>query len=115
MAPVAVLARVASVRRRRRQRGSIHRASFTLHEHVVLSAKEAVAQGLAPNLSAFVEEALEEKLRRTRRATLYAAYEDAAKDSCFVAEMDEVDRSFGVALRDGLGDETLMSRQSNAS
>ena len=58
--------------------------------------------GEAENLSAFVESAVEEKLRRTRRAALYAAYEDASTDEQFMSEMEAVTRAFAGTEADGL-------------
>ena len=92
------------VRRRRRSETPTVKKSFTLHEDVVRAADAAVAAGEAENLSAFVETAIEEKLRRSKRARLYGAYVEAAKDPAFVAEMREVTAQFDSAAADGLRD-----------
>ncbi|MGH8102802.1 MAG: hypothetical protein ACREIW_16010 [Chthoniobacterales bacterium] len=60
-----------------------------------------VRAGAAENLSAFVESALEEKLEQTKRAALYAAYEEAAQDKEFMARMNSVTRSFAATEGDG--------------
>jgi hypothetical protein len=94
----------AVVRRRSRGEGPRVKASFTLHEDIVNAVKTAVAEGHADNASAFVEEAVAEKLRRSRRSALYAAYAEAARDPRFCEDMNEVTRAFEVTARDGLID-----------
>ena len=49
-----------------------------------------------------MESAVEEKLRNTKRAPLYAAYEEAAKDDEFLAGMASATRNFVAAEADGL-------------
>ena len=93
-----------AIRRRARDEGPRVKASFTLHEQVINAVKTAVAEGHAENASAFVEDAVTEKLRRSRRAALYAAYEEAAQDAVFRADMEATARAFDVAAKDGLGD-----------
>lgn len=95
---------LVSRRRRRQQEAPLRKASFTLHEDVLEAARIAVARGDAENLSAFVEQAVEEKLRRTRRAALYAAYDEAAGDPHFLADVDAAARTFEAADLDGLGE-----------
>ncbi len=90
------------LRRRRQDQSPRERTSLSLRADVIEAAKEVVKAGEAENLSAFVESALEEKLRRTKRAALYAAYEEAAHDDQFVARMNSVTRSFSGTEADGL-------------
>lgn len=73
-----------------------------LRADVLTAAREAVQGGDAENLSAFVEDALDEKLRRTRRATLYAAYDAATRDPRFVEQMQSVTQELAAADADGL-------------
>lgn len=47
-------------------------------------------------------EAILRRLAELRRDRLYAAYEAAASDPAFVADMEEVTRSFEPAVTDGL-------------
>jgi len=44
------------------------------------------------------------QLREQRRAIVYAAYEEAARDLKFVAEMREITDAFDVSLLDGLSE-----------
>lgn len=91
-------------RRRRRSENPTVKKSFTLHEDVVQAAAAAVCEGAAENLSAFVEQAIEEKLRRANRARLYDAYAEAAQDPAFMADMRDVATDFDAAVNDGLRD-----------
>ena len=93
----------SSVRRRRRQdQAPREKTSLSLRADVLEAAKALVSSGKAENLSAFVEMAIEEKVRRSKRAALYAAYEAAAKDDDFRESMSEVARDFATSVRDGL-------------
>jgi len=89
-------------RRRRKDQASRERTSLSLRADVLAAAKEIVQAGEAENLSAFVESALEDKVRRTKRAALYAAYEEAAGDKDFLRDMQDVSTSFSNAETDGL-------------
>ena len=103
MARRAVVAGFSVLKRRRRQDAAQReRTSLSLRADVIEAAKESVQAGVAENLSAFVEQALEEKLLRTKRAALYAAYDEAQQDPVFVADMNAVTKSFATADNDGL-------------
>lgn len=103
MARRAATAGDSGFKRRRRQSGTAReRTSLSLRADVVAAAKRVVEAGEAENLSAFVEEALEEKLLRTKRAALYAAYDEARNDAVFVADMNAVAASFARTEGDGL-------------
>lgn len=91
-----------SIRRRRQDQVARERTSLSLRADLLEAAKEIVQLGNAENLSAFVESAVEEKVRRTRRAALYAAYEEAAQDPAFQDRMDTVTRDFRHSETDGL-------------
>ena len=104
MARAAKAIAVSVVRRRRRGEVRTVKKSFTLHEDVVQAADAAVGAGEAENLSAFVEAAIEEKLRRSMRAKRYRAYEEAAQDPEFMADMHEVTARFDATTADGLRD-----------
>lgn len=64
----------------------------------------AVGAGEAENLSAFVEAAVREKLRRSKRAGLYNAYLEASQDPAFMSDMSEVSGQLSGADGDGLRD-----------
>lgn len=93
-----------AVRRRRRSEIRTIKKSFTLHEDVVQAAEVAVQEGEAENLSAFFEAAVQEKLRRSKLAALYGAYQAAAQDAVFMAEMRAMTRQFEAISADGLSD-----------
>ena len=90
------------VRRRRQDQLPREKTSLSLRADVLEAAREIVQSGGAENLSAFVESAVEEKVRRTKRVVLYAAYESAAKDAAFRTSMSDVTLDFDVADADGL-------------
>lgn len=92
------------MRRRRRSETPTVRKSVTLHADILEAAEVAVAAGGAANLSAFVEDAVQEKLRRSKRSQLYAAYAEAAQDVAFLADMREVTLAFDSTIGDGFRD-----------
>lgn len=91
-------------RRRRRRSVPMVRKSFTLHEDTADALDAAVAAGEAESLSAFVEAAIQERLRRSKRNQLRRAYEQAAEDPDFIDAVQMVTKGFDVAAADGLGD-----------
>lgn len=92
----------SGLRRRRKDQSARQRTSLSLRADLLEAAKAIVKAGEAENLSAFVESAVEEKLLRTTRAALYAAYEQAAQDHQFMARMNSVTRGFARTEADGL-------------
>jgi Arc/MetJ-type ribon-helix-helix transcriptional regulator len=104
MARVAKAPAVSAARRRRRSEVPTVKKSFTLHEDVVQAVDAAVKAGEIENQSAFVEAAIEEKLRRSKRAKLYRAYGAAAQDPAFMADMQAVSAQFDDVTGDGLRD-----------
>ena len=92
------------VRRRRRSVVPTIKKAFTLHTDVVDAVDAAVHAGEAANMSAFVEIAIQEKLRRSKRERLNGAYEKAAQDSDFMADMHAISAQFDAAAADGLSD-----------
>ena len=76
--------------------------SFSLHPDVVNAIKRAVRDGRAESASAFVELAIRERLRWTRRQTLHNAYAEAARDPAFVEEIEDTVRAFNATTDDGL-------------
>lgn len=93
---------VAPIIRRRNRGGALEKKMFSLHAHVIRALKSAVDEGLAPNLSALVEEAVIEKLRRSKRARLHDAYAEAAQDPAFMAVMEQVATAYSATAIDGL-------------
>jgi len=91
--------------RRRRAASKTVKKTFTLAEETVRLLGAAVREGGAENLSAYVEAAIEEKLRRSSRDQLYDAYQGAARDSEFMADMRGVAKDFTSTAADGLRDD----------
>lgn len=74
--------------------------TFQLHASVAEAIRAVVNAGEAPSANVFVEEAVKERLRERRRAYVYAAYAEAARDSAFMAELTEIERVFDIAVGD---------------
>lgn len=70
-----------------------------------MRVREAVEAGEAKSQNEFVERALRRELRAGRQRRLYDAYEAAAADPDFMAEMLEVDRAWNATTGDGPQDE----------
>ena len=93
-----------SIRRRRQDQVPREKTSLNLRSDMLEAAKEIVQSGQAESVSAVIESAVEEKVRRTRRAALYAAYEEAAQDAEFVQRMNGVSLDFEDTATDDLND-----------
>ena len=93
------------IQRRGRSEQRTVKKSFTLHEDVVEAVEALVRDGNAENLSAFVEAAIVEQVRRLQRAKRYAAYDRASDDSVFMAEMRVANAELDHVAADGLGDD----------
>jgi len=93
-----------STRKRRRSRHTepLRKVSYQIRASVADGIRSAVDAGAAASVNAFVEDAIVERLKELRRERLYAAYEEAAADPEYVAEMAELDRDFDVTVADGL-------------
>lgn len=89
-------------RRRRQDQIARERTSLVMRADVLEAVRAIVTSGGAENLSAFVEAAVEEKVRRTRRDALYASYAEAANDQAFRESMASVSREFAPSEVDGL-------------
>jgi Arc/MetJ family transcription regulator len=92
----------SAIRRRKREDSRREKTSISLSAEVLAAAKKIVDAGEAENLSALVESALREKVRQTKRAALYAAYSEAARNDAFMREMNDVTREFAHTDSDGL-------------
>jgi hypothetical protein len=65
-------------------------------------AKASAVTGGAIFSVRLVKNALAKRLYKSRRAQLYRAYADAARDPEYMAAMDEISRAFDVTISDGL-------------
>ena len=81
---------------------NLTRSMLFLRADVLQAAKGMVQSGAADNLSAFVESAVEEKVRGTRKAVIYAAYNVPAADHEFQRSMTEASHDLAVTDADGL-------------
>lgn len=92
------------VRTRRRSPAAdpLRKTTVQMHTSVLDAVKQAVEHGYAASQNEFVEEAVVAHLRELRRARVYAAYEEAARDPEFMAEMREVAEAFDGTVADGL-------------
>lgn len=100
MSPRTAVAKPPAVRRR--HGGRREKTSLSIRTDVLDAAREIVEAGAAENLSALVEAAIEEKVKRTRRVALYDAYAEASRDRAFMKDMDAVSKSFSATSKDGL-------------
>jgi hypothetical protein len=92
-------------RRHSRRADPLRKVSYQIRSSVADGLRNAVDGGAAASVNAFVEEAIIERLKQLRRERLYAAYDEAANDPKFVAEMEELDGEFDITVADGLGEE----------
>lgn len=94
-----------SPRRRSPRSDPQEKTGYRIPRSLVLRVREAVEAGEANSQNEFVERALRRELRAAHKRRLYEAYEAAAADPEFMAEMIEVDRVWDVTTGDGLQDE----------
>lgn len=93
---------IVPVRRRRSLAGDpLKKITLQLSESVVEAIKKAVETGEAPSANVFVEDAVRDRLREQRRAKVYAAYEEAARDPEYMRELNADMKAFDVTLSDG--------------
>lgn len=90
--------------RRRGRVDPFRKPGWQVPTSVANAVREAVAAGAAESQNALVEEALLRHLAELRREKLYAAYEEAARDEAFLADMRTISNAFDAAVPDGLGD-----------
>jgi Arc/MetJ-type ribon-helix-helix transcriptional regulator len=93
-----------TITRRRRSAGEdpLKKITLQMSESVVAAIKSLVDKGEAPSANVLVEDAVRTMLGERRRAEVYAAYHEAAKDSVFMKDMNEVTAEFDVAIGDGM-------------
>ena len=81
------------------------KVTYSLPEELIDDIARVVRDGAAPSYSAFVEEALTEKVRTTREAALAAAFEEAAADPAFLADVEETLEAFKHLDDEAVGEE----------
>ena len=72
----------------------VKKVTYSLPEELVEGIRAVVREGAAPSYSAFVEQALEEGVRRAREERLAEAFRDAASDPAFLEDVEAVMRDF---------------------
>jgi Arc/MetJ-type ribon-helix-helix transcriptional regulator len=94
---------IAPARRRRALSDDpLKKCTLKMSGSVIDSVKNLVETGDAASISAFVEDAVRDKLRERRRAKLFAEYEEAARDPAYNADIEADMKAFDVTLLDGL-------------
>jgi Arc/MetJ-type ribon-helix-helix transcriptional regulator len=90
-------------RKRRSERNDpLEKTGYRIPRSIVMQVREVVSAGQAKSQNEFVERALKRELRVMQQRRLYEEYAQAASDSAWVAEMNEVDSGFDNSLGDGL-------------
>lgn len=70
------------------------KVTYSLPEELIEDIACVVREGAAPSYSAFVEEALTEKVRAAREEALAGAFAHAAADPAFLADVEETMAAF---------------------
>jgi len=70
------------------------KVTYSLPEALIEDIACVVREGAAPSYSAFVEEALTEKVRTAREEALAAAFGQAAADPAFLTDVEETMEAF---------------------
>lgn len=92
----------AATRRVELSSDSTKKATFRIDEAVYAAMKECVEAGAAPSQTAFVEDAIRQRLQELRRRELESAYAAAARDPAFMADMEDTTEAFETTADDGL-------------
>ena len=100
-------ATAATITRRRRSAAEdpLKKITLQMSESVVAAIKSLVDKGEAPSANVVVEDAVRTMLGERRRAEVYAAYQEAAKDPAFMADMNADIAAFDCTLLDGMEDD----------
>lgn len=93
---------VGTRRRRSSTREPLKKISVQISESLYDAMKSLVSAGEVASANVFVEEAVRARLRERRKAKIYAAYEQAARDPIFMRDMNADLDAFDVTMSDGL-------------
>lgn len=77
--------------------GGSRKVTYSLPEELLGDMESAVREGAAPSYSAFVAEALRERLERLREERLREAFAEAARDPLFLEDVEETMEAFSAA------------------
>lgn len=72
----------------------VKKVTYSLPVVLVEGIRAVVREGAAPSYSAFVEQALEEGVRRAREQRLAEAFREAASDPAFLEDVEGSMRDF---------------------
>jgi len=78
-------------------RGKTKKATFNLHTDILAALDEVMSKGVAPSKNALVEQALLKELKELQRQTRQKLWQEAAKDSLFMKDIEEVEADFRYA------------------
>jgi hypothetical protein len=70
------------------------KVTLRLSPDVMQTAQDAVSLGIAPNATAFIEDAIRARAREVRHARMRQLAQEAMADPDFVADMHDTVRSF---------------------
>lgn len=70
------------------------KATFNLHSDVLAELDEVMAKGMAPSKNALVEQALRKELSELRRQARRVLWQEAARDTQFLKDVEEVETAF---------------------
>ncbi|NOZ79121.1 MAG: CopG family transcriptional regulator [Acidobacteria bacterium] len=79
--------------------GGSRKVTYSLPEELLSAMEGAVREGAAPSYSAFVAEAVRERLERLREERLREAFAEAARDPLFLEDVEETMGAFAEADR----------------
>lgn len=78
-------------------RGKTKKATFNLHTDVLAALDKIMAQGMAPSKNALVEQALLKELKELQRQARQKLWQEGAKDTLLLKDMDDVEAAFRTA------------------
>jgi Arc/MetJ-type ribon-helix-helix transcriptional regulator len=81
------------------------KVTYSLPEELIDDIARVVRDGAAPSYSAFVEETLTEKVRKAREEALAAAFDEAATDPAFLADVEDTMDAFRLVDNEPIGEE----------
>jgi Arc/MetJ-type ribon-helix-helix transcriptional regulator len=77
--------------------GGSRKVTYSLPEELLGAMEGAVREGAAPSYSAFVAQAVRERLQRLREERLAKAFAEAGRDPLFLEDVGETMEAFAAA------------------
>jgi len=77
--------------------GKTKKATFNLHTDVLAALDKIMAEGIAPSKNALVEQALLKELKELQRQTRQRLWQEGAKDTLLLKDMEDVETAFRTA------------------